>query len=121
MVAGRPFIVARSEAMQNPTQFRKLIGALKYVTNCRPYISYYVNKLSRFLSALTLQHWQAAKRILRYLKGTMNFGLHLKVSSSLNLTEYCDANCVVSHEDRKSVAGYCVYLGNSLILWASKC
>lgn len=119
-VARKQFTVVGVEVLQNPTLFRKLIGTLQYVTNSRPDISYYVNKLSRFLSAPTLQHWKAPKRILRYLNGTMNFGLHLIVSSNLNLTGYCDVDWAVSHEDMKSVTCYCVFLGSYLTSWASK-
>lgn len=86
----------------------------------RPDIAFSVNRLSRYLSAPTLLHWQAAKRILRYLKGTIDYSLHFKSSTRLNLSGYCDANWGVSHEDRRLVAGFCVFLKDSLISCSSK-
>lgn len=59
-------------------------------------------------------------RILRYLKGTIVFALHFQPFSELHITGYCDADWAVCHEDRKSVAGFCVYLGDSLISWSSR-
>lgn len=67
-------------------------------------------------------HWKAIKRILRYLLGTLEFGLHLnRVSEeSLNLIGYCDADWDSDLDDRKSTSGFCVYLGGNLISWSSK-
>lgn len=120
MVSGKHFQIEGDVFLQNPTVFQKLIGALQYVTNTRPDIAFSVNKLSRYLSSPTVKQWQAAKRILRYLIGTMNYGIHLKPYSHLNLYGFCDADWGVTHEDRKSISGYCVFLGNSLVSWSSK-
>lgn len=120
MVTGKKIVADEGEALQNPTMFKKLVGALQYVTNKRSNISFSVNKLSRFINSPTLKHWQAAKRVLRYLKGTTDLTLHLKPYAQLSLTGYYDADWVVSHDDRRSVTGYCVYLGNSLVSWSSK-
>lgn len=62
------------------------------MNNTRPDITFSVNKLSSYLNNPTLKHWQAAKRILRYLKGTANFALHLKPFAHISLTGYCDAD-----------------------------
>lgn len=120
MVAGKQFGNSKDEALQNPTLFRRMIGALQFVTNTQPDISFSVNKLSRYLSNPTVKQRQATKRILRYLKGIADYGLHLIPSSQFSLTGYCDADWGVSNEDRRSVAGYCVFLGNSLVSWSSK-
>uniref|UniRef100_A0A803PYD1 Retrovirus-related Pol polyprotein from transposon RE1 n=1 Tax=Cannabis sativa TaxID=3483 RepID=A0A803PYD1_CANSA len=60
------------------------------------------------------------KRILRYLKGTAHHGLHLSPSPNLHLVGFSDVDWACCPDDRKSVAGYCVYLGDSLISWSSK-
>lgn len=72
-------------------------------------------------------HWKALKRIFRYLQGTSTAGLHIKPCSSfsfagcfLPLSGFSDADWTASPDDRKSVGGYCVYLGDSLVSWSSR-
>jgi hypothetical protein len=65
-------------------------------------------------------HWQAVKRILRYLKHTMSHGLLLNRSTVSNLEVFSDADWAGCPNDRKSTGGYCVFLGSNLISWRSK-
>uniref|UniRef100_A0A803QE35 GAG-pre-integrase domain-containing protein n=1 Tax=Cannabis sativa TaxID=3483 RepID=A0A803QE35_CANSA len=97
-----------------------ITGALQYLTDTRPDIAFAVNKLSQFHKYPTTTHWSAAKRILRYLKGTIHHGIHIKYSDHLSITGYCDANWACCPYDRKSIAGYCVYFGESFLAWSSK-
>ncbi|KAM6555018.1 hypothetical protein CsatB_015780 [Cannabis sativa] len=120
MTVGKALSIQDGTLMKNPTDYRSLIGALQYLTHTRPDISFSVNKLSQFLKAPTDVHWSAAKRILRYLKGTQDHGLHIKYSDRLTLTGYSDADWACCPDDRRSVAGYCVYFGDSLVSWSSK-
>ncbi|XP_062085612.1 uncharacterized mitochondrial protein AtMg00810-like [Humulus lupulus] len=83
-------------------------------------MSFAVNKLNQFLKAPTTTHWSAAKRILRYLKGTIHHELHIKYSEILTLTGFSDANWASCPNDRKFVAGYCVFFGDTLVSWSSK-
>lgn len=119
MITGKDFTV-KAELMNNPSLFRKAIGALQYLTNTRPDITYAVNKLSQYLSSPTILHWQGVKRIFRYLQGTKNFCLHIKPGADLDLTGFSDADWATSHDDRKSIAGQCVFLGETLISWSSR-
>lgn len=66
------------------------------------------------------EHWKAAKRILRYLKGIINHDLSLKACNNLNITRYADADRVTDPDDRKYVTGYCIFIGENLISWSSK-
>jgi hypothetical protein len=65
-------------------------------------------------------HWNSVKRVLRYLRGTTDLGLHIKFSTRLALTGYSDADWASSPDDRKSIGGYCVYFGDTLVSWSSK-
>ena len=65
--------------------YRQMIGSLMYLTNTRPYICFMVNTLSQFLMNLRHVHSIAAKHILRYLKGTVDYGLKYDVNQNINL------------------------------------
>lgn len=120
MVTGRQFLTNDSDSMENPTLYRQLLGALQYATNTKLDITVTVNSLSRFIQKPTVQQWRAVNRVLRYSKGTLDFALHLKPFSEIHVTGFCDVDWAVSLEDRKSVGGFCVYLGDSLVSWSSK-
>uniref|UniRef100_A0A803Q8A0 Integrase catalytic domain-containing protein n=1 Tax=Cannabis sativa TaxID=3483 RepID=A0A803Q8A0_CANSA len=75
-----------------------------YLVHTRLDIAYAVNKLSQFLKCPTTTHYNAAKRILRYLKGTQHHGLHIQHSNNLNITGYSDADWACCPDDRKALA-----------------
>lgn len=87
------------------------MGALQYVTVIRPDIAFAVNKVCQFMHAPKESHWQAVKRILRYLSSTSSQGLTLTRSAALHLTAFCDVDWGSDPDDRKSTTGYCVFLG----------
>lgn len=74
------------------------------------------------MHAPCLSHWQSVKRILRYLKHTLDYGLWITHSpiSSLSLAAYIDVDWVGYPDDRKSTGGYCVFYGKNLVSWSSK-
>ncbi|KAK9048015.1 hypothetical protein SSX86_033024 [Deinandra increscens subsp. villosa] len=104
----------------NPTLFRSLAGALQYLTFTRPDIIYAVQQVCMHMHAPKLDHWNALKRIIRYLQGSYHLGLTLDRSSSLDLRAYTDADWAGCPDTRRSTSGYCVYLGDNLISWSSK-
>lgn len=107
-------------AFENPTLYHSIIGALQYLCNTRPGISFVVNKLSQFLSNPLDIHWIACKRILRYLKGTLNLGLFFRSSTSpLALNSFTDADWASSLDDQKSTTGG-VFLRGNLVFWSAK-
>ncbi|KAK6158635.1 hypothetical protein DH2020_005949 [Rehmannia glutinosa] len=74
-----------SDDFDSPTLYRSTIGALQYLTMTRPDISYAVNKLSQFSHSPSVHHWKACKRVLRYLHGTSQLGIHFTPASRLSL------------------------------------
>ena len=120
MVSGKVLSKDDGEVLDNPTMYRSAIGALQYLVHTRPDIAFSVNKLSQFLQCPTTTHWNGVKRILRYLKGTLCHGLHIAYSERLDIIGFSDADWACCPDDRRSVAGYCVYLGETLIAWSSK-
>jgi len=102
------------------TKFRGLIGSLLYLTASRPGIIFVVCMCVRFQANPKESHFNAAKRILKYLKGTTNVGLWYPNEATLNLKGYSDSDFVGCKLDRKSISGTCHLLGASLISWNSK-
>lgn len=89
-------------------------------TATRPDISYAVGRLSSFLDGFRLEHWEAAVRVLRYLKGTRSFALTLGGKNSLAISGYSDsdyANCI---DTSRSIGGYCFVFDSGMISWSSK-
>uniref|UniRef100_A0A2N9F5U8 Reverse transcriptase Ty1/copia-type domain-containing protein n=1 Tax=Fagus sylvatica TaxID=28930 RepID=A0A2N9F5U8_FAGSY len=100
--------------------YANAIGSLKYVMMCtRPDICYAVGLVCRFQSNPGLAHWKAVKRILRYLKGTMDYVLCYQ-GSDLRLIGYSNANWGSDLDERKSTSGYTFLLNNGAITWSSK-
>lgn len=78
MVTGLKLSKEGSDLLPDPSMYRSVVGALQYATIIWPEISYAMIKVCHFMSCTLESHWVAVKRILRYLKGTVSFGLHLK-------------------------------------------
>ncbi|XP_014496794.1 uncharacterized protein LOC106758380 [Vigna radiata var. radiata] len=108
------------DPFSDPTQYRFLVGALQYLTITRPDLSYVVNLVSQFFQAPTNDQFQAVKRILRYVKGTMSYGLSFTRGASLNVLGYSDADWARCIETRRSTYGYSIFLGGNLVSWSAK-
>ncbi|GAV89139.1 hypothetical protein CFOL_v3_32558 [Cephalotus follicularis] len=98
-----------------------LIGKLIYlITVTRPDISFAVGVLSQFMQAPQKAHWDAAIRILRYLKSAPGKGLIYRPNRHMDLVAYSDADWAGSASDRRSTTGYCTFVGGNLVSWRSK-
>ena len=84
----------------------------------RPDIAFAVSKLSRFVSKPGDVHWHAIERVMRYLKGTMNYGLHY-TGYPLVLEGYNDANWISDADEMKATTGYMFTLGGGTVSWKS--
>ncbi|KAH9781042.1 retrovirus-related pol polyprotein from transposon RE2 [Citrus sinensis] len=106
----------KGKLFENPSLYRSVIGSLQYVTLKRSDIAFIVNKLSQFLVAPIVLHWQACKRVLRYLQCTATYGIQFYNSKSLSLTTFSDVDWGFDPDDRRSVGGYCILLGSNIEL-----
>lgn len=108
------------EPFHDPTFFRQIVGSLQYATITRPDIAYAVNRVCQFMHSPTTHHWQATKRILRYLKGTSHHCLQFKPTTANYLLAYSDAGWISNKEDSRSQYGYAIFHGSNLINWTSR-
>ena len=102
------------------TEYRSIVGGLQYLTITRPDLSFAVNRVCQYLHSPTNVHWSAVKRILRYVRLTVSYGLHLRPSSSAVLSAFSDADWAGCPDDRRSKGGYAVFLGPNLIAWSAR-
>jgi hypothetical protein len=107
------------DPLPDPHGYRSLVGALHYLTFTRPDISFSVHQVCQYMSAPTTVHLAAAKRILRYLQGTLNHGIAF-TPGPLHLSAYTDADWAGDPDDRRSTSGYLVYIGSNPITWSAK-
>ncbi|KAG8500117.1 hypothetical protein CXB51_003559 [Gossypium anomalum] len=111
---------AYAELLPDNTLFRKLIGRLLYLVSTRPDIAFAIQQLSQFLDQPTVTHLQAAHRVLRYLNGCPASGLFFSATSSPLLKAFSDSDWAGCPVTRRSVTGYCLFYGDSLISWKAK-
>jgi len=104
----------KAEEDEDNFPYRSLIGALLFLAKTtRPDIAFAVVKLAQFTNGFGSEHWLAAKKVLRYLKGTSNLGIcYEKGDKPLCLTGYCDSDYACDRNDRKSQVGAVFFLGH---------
>eukprot|EP00253_Pinus_taeda_P027648 PITA_27648 len=92
-----------------------LTGKLLYLTHTRPDLSFVVSLIARFMQNPHESHWKVAKRILCYVRGTVQFGIHYSAEASPLLVGFTDSDCAGDPDDQKSTAGYVFTLGSGPI------
>ena len=102
------------------TLFKQVVGSLMYLNTTRPDLMYGVSLISRFMTNPTENHWLAGKRILRYLKGTIEFGIYYKKGESIIIVSYIDSDFAGDIDDRKSTSRFVFLLGSGAVSWSSK-
>nr|KYP51590.1 Retrovirus-related Pol polyprotein from transposon TNT 1-94 [Cajanus cajan]KYP57682.1 Retrovirus-related Pol polyprotein from transposon TNT 1-94 [Cajanus cajan] len=96
------------------------MGSLMYLTTTIPDIMYSISLISRYMENPIEMHLLAAKRILRYLQGTREFGLFYKKGEKSNLLGFTDSDYAGDQDDRKSTSGCVFMLGTCVVSWFSK-
>ncbi|KAI0507666.1 hypothetical protein KFK09_013793 [Dendrobium nobile] len=114
-----PAAIPTDNKLGDPSLYRKLTGALQYLTITRPDIAYAVNNLSQHIHDPQPIHIYLLKRLIRYIKGSANLGLSI-TKSDLRLQTFSDADWASDPITRKSTTGYCTFLGSTLVSWAVK-
>jgi hypothetical protein len=100
--------------------YRSMIGSLLYITTSHPDIMQVVGMVSRYQYAPKKSHLEVFKRIFKYLKGTMNYGLWCPRNQNLQLNTYSDVDWENCLDERKSTSGGAFFLGDSLVSCISK-
>jgi hypothetical protein len=100
--------------------YRSLVGSLFYLTATRPDLMFAAGLLSRFMSKPSHLHLGAAKRVLRYIMGTLEHGIKFEKNAKIEVKGYCDSDWAGSVDDMKSTSGYVFSLGSGVISWCSK-
>ncbi|XP_021618765.1 uncharacterized mitochondrial protein AtMg00810-like [Manihot esculenta] len=106
--------------LDDPTYYRGLVGSLQYLTLTRSDLSYSVNFVSQFMHNPTISHMKYVRHILRYLKGTIHYGLFFQKDTSLVLRAFSDADWAGCPTTRRSTTDYCTFLGSNIISWCAK-
>uniref|UniRef100_A0A3Q7IDD0 Reverse transcriptase Ty1/copia-type domain-containing protein n=1 Tax=Solanum lycopersicum TaxID=4081 RepID=A0A3Q7IDD0_SOLLC len=100
--------------------YQRLVGRLLYLAMTRLNISYAVQTLSQYMHDPKQSHFEGALHVVRYLKGNPGLGILLSSDKNDKINAFCDSDWASCAITRKSVTGYCVKLGKSLVSWKSK-
>ena len=120
IATGTKLVKSMEESTVDQKQYQSNVGSQMYAMLCtRPDLAYAISQISQFSSNPSTIHESAAKRVLRYLNGTRNFGITFDGKRGLILEGYSDADWGAG-EDRKSISGYVFTLAGGAISWSSK-
>ncbi len=105
----------------NKEEYQSAVGSLLYLSSAtRPDITFAVNNVAKFSANPTKEHWTAVKRIFRYLRGTVNYGLLYTENGSPDCVGFSDADWAGDLNDRKSTSGYTFLMNGAAVSWRSK-
>lgn len=114
-------MMEQSKTVDGSVPYRQAVGSLMFLaTVTRPDISHAVGVASRFLNCPKLAHWNAVKRIIKYIIGTQNYGIQFDKNGDTNLYGFTDSDYASDIDTRRSTSGYVYKLCNGPITWSSK-
>jgi len=100
------------------TYYKQIVGSFMYLTSTRPDMMFVTSLISRYMENPTKLHLLAAKRVLRYLKGTSDFGIFYKRGGNNELLAYTNSDYAGDLDDRKSTSGYVFLLCSTVVSWS---
>jgi hypothetical protein len=106
--------------LDEQAEYKTIIGSLIYLTFTRPDVAFIVWVLSRYMHKPRKPHMYAARRVLRYIKGTIGYGVEFKREQNAKLIRFCDADYAGDPSNRRSATGYVFLVGSSAVSWSSK-
>jgi hypothetical protein len=120
MVTNLKKVVTSDSNLVDTKVYRHWIGSLMYLVNTRPDICFVVNTLSQFVVEPRQVHWIVVKHVIRYLRGTVEYGLRYLGGDGVRLQGYLDLDWAKSAVDRKSTSRCCFSLGSTVITWSNR-
>ncbi|XP_056685423.1 uncharacterized mitochondrial protein AtMg00810-like [Spinacia oleracea] len=117
---GMKLSTVSGEVLENPETYRRIIGRLLYLNITRPYISFSVQQLSRFMQCPRKPHLQETLHAIKYLKGTIHWGLFYPKTSELKVEGYSNEDWGSCAFSAKFLTGFCIFIGRSIVSWKTK-
>ncbi|XP_042027260.1 uncharacterized mitochondrial protein AtMg00810-like [Salvia splendens] len=112
--------ISEGAELANQGKYQRLVGKLIYLSQTRPDISYAVGIVSQFMHRSQKDHYEAALRIVKYLKETVGHGIMFKKNKQGGVYGYTDADWASNPVDRRSKVGYFTFVDGNLVTWRSK-
>ncbi len=103
------------DLVEDTTMYRRIVGSLIYMTIARSDLSYVVGVVSQFMQTPRKPHLDAMRRILRYIKHTLQCGIFYEAKSQLQVHGYMDANWVGNVSDKRSTSGFMFFFGSGVV------
>ena len=113
-------VLGQDTVFSDPSYLRSLAGKLQYMTLTQPDIQFAVNFVCQKMHAPTIADFTNFKRVLRYIKGTLQFGINLTGATDFTLRAYSDSDWSGCRDTSRSTGGLCTFLGTNIISWSAK-
>ena len=112
--------LAKGSPLPDPERYRRLVGRLVYLAATRPDLTYSIHILTQFMQKLDNAHWDGGMHVVRYLKCTLGEGIMLREPPPLHITGWSDSDWEGCPVTQRSLTGWLVQLGTSIISWKTK-